>query len=150
MRKALRKSIIAVMLISTLLLSSMATFAASYSNKFPFTNITLPDNHANTTAATRIKLTDRSYGKTQITAIMGGSDGVRCWFRSKHGNGNYDSLESKLVEFTSPGTKKMYYKNSETGYVIPHLTGDTAQLRMENMTLTQFFQDHVSGYCWFN
>lgn len=148
----MRGKIVLVMMIALLMLmSGMTVYADSFTNKKNFSNIKLPHNHANVTAATKTKTTNRTYGQTKITKISPSSDGVNCWFRSKASpEASYDSLESMLVSFKTPGTKKMYYVNSSTGYQIPHNKGAIAQLRMENKTLTQFVRDKVSGSCWFN
>lgn len=146
-KKRTRSMIIATLMVFVL---SAGVCAASYTNKVSFSNIKLPHEYGNVTAATGTKTTDRAYGKVQITKIGGNSAGVNCWYRSKSSNGNWDSLESKLVSFTSPGTKTLYYKNSSTGYTIPHGKGVTAQLRMENKTNTLVVKDKASGYCWFN
>lgn len=110
----------------------------------------MPHGHANTTFASGTKTTDRNYGQLKITYIGGGSSGVNAWMRSKKSNGEWDPLNSKLRTFTKAGTKKMYYKNSSTGYTIPYKKGTKAQVRGENKTNTSLIHDSVSGVAYFN
>lgn len=143
-----QKFIIGVILL-VVMATSASVFAASYANKKAF-DLNLPHLNKNATAASAKKTTARSYGKVQVTKIGGGSDGVNCWMRTKKSNGEWDPLNSKYQTFKDTGTKTVYYKNSSTGYTIPHQKGASAQLRMENRTTTQFVKDNVKGNVWFN
>ena len=145
-----KKFIAGIMLFMFAGASSIVTAADSYSNSKSFTLVSLPHGHANTTFASGTKTTDRNYGQLKITYIGGGSSGVNVWMRSKKSNGEWDPLNSKLRTFTKAGTKKMYYKNSSTGYTIPYKKGTKAQVRGENKTNTSLIHDSVSGIAYFN
>lgn len=137
-RKYLTKKSCMLFLLITMVITTSSAFALDYTNS-QYYNSPLPHLNQNTTVADADKTTSRGYGKVSVYSIGGGSEGVNCWLRT---DGDQYNL-NYLVSFTSPGTKTLYYES-------PYGEGIFAEVRMENITTTQFIRDTVSGVAWLN
>ena len=146
MKKKKREIICAGLIVASLIGTISTSYAAEYTNSKSFSNVVLPESSANTSLASKVKSTGRSYGRAKITSYTNCSR-VSVWFRTNV-NGNYHYWLPYMKTLTGKSYVRVNYCDKDASY---YKKGVGANLRAENAdSAFNIWTDKVSGTVDFN
>lgn len=141
------RGIVCTGLIAASFLGTVFTgYAAEYTNNKSFNNVVLPETSGNTSLASNVKFTNRSYGRARITSYTKCSR-VSVWFRTKAG-GKYHYWLPYMKTLKGNSYVNVKYCDRSTSY---YTRGVSANLRAENAdSAWNIWTEKVSGNVDFN